>query len=74
MSDNELTPPELTFVRELRSNPMWREILDKLEHDLRGVPKYKPGKDNPEKQAADWGYYSGLADGRQAVIQRLRNG
>ncbi len=63
---NNLTPQASHLLAQLADNPLWHEILNKLE-DVRIRP-WTPGQEN----VSQWAYDSGTVDGVKTAVQILR--
>lgn len=74
MADTEFNAAETAFLRDLATNKIWSDILEKLGAFGRDVPAYKPNETSVEKQEADWKYYSGFDTGKNYVLKRLSHG
>ena len=71
MSDSELSVVEKAFLKDLKLNAIWRDIVEKLGRSAREVPSYAPKKGDIEAQSADWIFFSGVDHGRKSVLKRL---
>lgn len=74
MKDTELTPGEQAFLKDLATNTIWSDILEKLGAFGREIPGYKPGKAPTSEQSSDWIFYSGVDHGKKLVLKRLLDG
>lgn len=63
---SRLSPLASHLLGELADNPLWREILDKLE-DVRIRP-WTPG----QADVSQWAYDSGTVDGVRTAVAILR--
>ena len=61
----DLNNEEKMLIKELRMDPRWGSILDKI-NDSRRVPRYAPGKEK-----SDWEYRSGIDVGIENVLGYL---
>lgn len=59
---------EEVFLRQLWEQPIWREMLERIESKKPSIPRYDPKKDNTE----EWKHASAIAKGYELCLAHLR--